>query len=110
MSESFNDNEVPNSFSNGLTGQEAELLALLIEECAEVQQAATKILRHGLESTNPMVLRSVTNRETLQRELGDLEAAVVLLVQALTVDPEAIERAKAIKLDGVRRWLHHTKP
>ena len=35
------------SHFNKLTPAQAERLAILIEECGEVIQAATKILRHG---------------------------------------------------------------
>lgn len=44
-------------FTNNLTPAEAECLAILIEECAEVQQIACKILRHGYDSCNPTVVQ-----------------------------------------------------
>jgi len=67
---------VTNHF-NRLTEAEAERLAILIEECGEVTQAACKILRHGYESTNPKAITPIeedpeTNRSALERELGDL--------------------------------------
>lgn len=57
---------------NVLTSAQEERLYLLIEECAEVQHAATKILRHGMASHNPDAIRAPSNRESLERELGDL--------------------------------------
>jgi len=49
-----------------------ERLAMLIEECGEVIQAATKVLRHGWDSHHPEVADGETNKEALERELGDV--------------------------------------
>lgn len=49
-----------------------ERLTMLIEECGEVIQAATKALRHGYESRHPD--GGPNNREYLMRELEDLLA------------------------------------
>ena len=62
---------------NKLTPAEAERLALLSEECAEVIMAIGKILRHGFESRHPN--GGPTNRQTLERECGDLRHAVLLM-------------------------------
>lgn len=56
-----------------LSEAEAERLAMLAEECAEVIQIVGKILRHGYESFHPNN-PSVTNRELLDDELGDVRA------------------------------------
>lgn len=64
---------------NKLTPAEDERLAILIEECAEVIQAATKIQRHGYESTDPD--SGETNRAALERERGDLQGAITHLVR-----------------------------
>ena len=53
------------------------LLAILIEEAAEVQQRATKALRFGLKETQPG--QSLDNTERLVGELNDLLAAIDLL-------------------------------
>ena len=53
------------------------LLTILIEECAEVQQAATKTLRFGLKDRKKGV--GPTNEEHLAYELNDLSAVVELL-------------------------------
>lgn len=57
-----------------------ERLAILIEECAEVQQASTKILRFGRESINPY--SEISNAERLEQELGDLLAMIFLTIAA----------------------------
>ena len=58
---------------NGLTPAEAERLAMLAEECAEVIQIVAKIQRHGYESFHPND-PSTTNRMLLKKELIDLAA------------------------------------
>lgn len=50
------------------------LLATLMEECAEVAKAASKILRAGPDSTAPG--RQTTNMQELAMELTDLMAVV----------------------------------
>lgn len=53
-------------------------LAKLIEECAEVQQAAAKALLEGYEAGTRKGVR-MTRRMMLERELGDLSAAAAEL-------------------------------
>ncbi|HRP25402.1 hypothetical protein [Thauera sp.] len=54
-----------------LTDAEAERLAMLAEEAAEVVQIVGKILRHGYDSYHPLQ-PDVLNRELLDDELRDL--------------------------------------
>lgn len=84
---------------------EVERLALLIEECAEVQQIACKILRHGYESHHPLGLTA--NRAMLEREIGDLRAAIMLMGLAGDVSWETVRESSIQKAASVRQWLHH---
>lgn len=93
---------------NKLTPGEAERLALMLEEMAEAQQVIGKILRHGYESRDPTKPDRTTNRKLLEKELGDVAAALDLLLQDL--DGQAIARHTADKHRRVRRWLHHQVP
>lgn len=63
------------------TPAEAERLMMLMEECAEVIQAASKILRHGWTSFNPHDVHRVPNSEHLDKELLDLKAVVWAMQQ-----------------------------
>lgn len=92
---------------NGLTEAEAERLALLIEECAEVQAMACKILRHGFESVNPCDKNPNTNRKDLSKELGHLAHAIGRMVRAGDVSNSEIKRHEEIKASQIHRWLHH---
>lgn len=92
---------------NQLTPAEAERLALLAEECAEVIQIVGKILRHGYESCNPDASHTTTNRELLETELGHVDFAQKLLAIAGDVRGIAISSAYLHKQEKVGRYLHH---
>lgn len=99
---------------NKLTEAQAERIALLMEECGEVVKAAAKILRHGYESVNPTIPvpddeRPETNRDALERELGDLICAVRNLRHAGDVHEAAIDNYADRKAKIVKQWLHHDK-
>jgi len=89
---------------NGLTPAEAERLALLAEECGEVIQAIGKVLRHGYENSYD---NGETNRAALEREIGDVEAAIDMLIDALDVNTSTIEAAILRKKRAVSKYLHH---
>ena len=61
--------------TNNLTPAEAERLAMLAEECAEVIQVIGKILRHGYESHHPETT-GVTNRDLLNAEINDISGVI----------------------------------
>ena len=100
------DDQTTNHF-NRLTPAEAERLALLMEECAEVQQVIGKILRHGYASRHPA--GGPDNRSLLERELGDIDAARALLIKARDLDEQAIDRHANAKMARVREYLHHAE-
>jgi len=81
-----------------------EALHLLIEECAETIQAATKALRHGLANKHPVSKQ--TNSTGLTSEIGDIFAAVEILMQLKVLRPKAVDEARQKKLAKIGRWLH----
>lgn len=93
---------------NQLKAAEAERLALLAEEMAEVQQVIGKILRHGYESYHPKN-KEDTNRDLLEKELGDVMAALLLMTDAEDVYAVVIDTYKKDKLKRVGKYLHHNK-
>jgi NTP pyrophosphatase (non-canonical NTP hydrolase) len=96
---------------NKLTPSEAELLALLAEECAEVIQAVGKTLRHGLESRAPPTSDGRwrdTNRVWLCQEMGDVRAAMILLCDAGIVEKQSVHDFADSKLARVGKFLHHS--
>jgi len=94
-------------FNNGLTDAEVERLGLLAEECGETLQIIGKILRHGYESINPYEEHNGTNRDRLQREIGDILVAMDFMICAGDITTEALEERKRVKHHRIWDWLHH---
>lgn len=97
---------------SGLSEAEQERLAILIEECGEVTQAACKILRHGYESTNPKAItpedeNPETNRSALERELGDIIHALKRMQIAKDVSEMRIDDRAQSKPKRILPYLHH---
>ena len=99
MSKAFND----------LGVREAEAIALVAEECGESVQAAMKILRHGMESYDPASTHGRNNRQDLERELGQVLAAIDILIEQRIVFVEGLRDARREKLQSVAHYLHHAK-
>lgn len=95
---------------NGLTEAEAERLAILIEECGEVIQAATKVLRHGYEDYSPFDDTKTPNRRKLEREIGHLLNAVRMSTTAGDTSGAVVDGAHLEKSATIGRWLHHQDP
>jgi NTP pyrophosphatase (non-canonical NTP hydrolase) len=94
---------------NRLSPAEDELLTLLNEECAEVIQIVCKAQRHGLNSYHPDEPDGVSNAEMVAEEVGQVLAAVDLLVAAGVLRRELIDEERATKLRRVGDYLHHAK-
>jgi hypothetical protein len=78
-----------------------------MEECAEVIQAVTKILRHGKHSFNPDRPNSLTNLQDLSKELGHTRAALWLCGKYKLIDYGSINKAAADKARRLGKYLHH---
>lgn len=98
---------------NGLTPAEAERLAILAEEAGEIVQAVGKILRHGYTSYNPDGDRNVSNREALEREIGDMSAIVHRMAGAGDIRAMSVDTWRGRKLarltDPAQQYLHHQR-
>jgi hypothetical protein len=91
---------------NALTPEHQEALVILAEECAEVVQCVSKILRHGLHSNNKGQLAE-TNVEALQREYADVLHAANRLHMLEVINLDAcFDMASDTKPD-VAKYLHH---
>lgn len=73
---------------NRLTPAEAERLAMLAEECAEVIGIVGKILRHGYDSHHPDS-PALSNRDLLAGEIADVDAVVKAMKAGELKDYEA---------------------
>ena len=94
---------------NNLSPAEAERLALLMEEAGEIVQIAGKILRHGYEEYNPNDVNQTRNRNLLERELGDMQAAMRIMLRAADISEAEIKYFEQFKLERVNKYLHHNK-
>lgn len=88
------------------TEEKIERLALLTEECAEVQQIAMKIMRHGFESFNPFDEQKTPNRVLLEKELGHLMFAMHLMVVYYDLNINAIIESEQQKRSTIQEYLH----
>ena len=73
-----------------------ECLITLGEECAEVIQAISKILRFGFTSWHPND-PTTNNLEHLQIEIGDLVCMIDLLKEEGVINDHAIQNARLQK-------------
>lgn len=74
---------------------EQELLTILMEECAEVTQAASKIIRFGATEVN------LTN---LEKELGDLYCMIDLLHAHDMVSFTKLDEYSNEKYEKLKKW------
>lgn len=83
------------------------LLILLMEECAEVQQRASKALRFGLGEVQEG--QPLDNRERLSVELADVMAIVQMLVHNQDLGPAAWGFGQVeAKIAKVERWMTYS--
>lgn len=92
---------------NELTPAQAERLAILAEECGEVIQIIGKILRHGYDSSHPINLGGPTNRQALEKELGDVRWAAKFMCSQGDIKEASIKYNSNVKTDKVQPYLHH---
>lgn len=94
---------------NDLSPAEAERLAMLAEEAAEVVQMVGKVLRHGYDSFHPMNPDGPRNRELLMKEIADFDAVKDLMYGAGDIDP-ATSSEMSFARNKKRKYAHHQRP
>jgi NTP pyrophosphatase (non-canonical NTP hydrolase) len=77
-----------------------DTLDMVIEECAEVIQAASKAKRFGLIDS----WDGATNRQKLENEIGDLLCLIEILTDNGVLDTHAIEKALCAKAEKMKKW------
>jgi NTP pyrophosphatase (non-canonical NTP hydrolase) len=84
-----------------------EILTILQEECAEVIVEVSKCFRFGPDQM--MEGMNVTNMERLQKEIGDLQAMIELLVDnKVGVTIQGLKEAKKAKFQKLKQWSNLT--
>lgn len=85
------------------TPHEREILTILIEECAEVQQRATKVLRFGRDEVQPGHEKS--NSRRLAEEIGDMEVMVDMATKVGLISADDIENRKDRKREKLAKYM-----
>ena len=80
------------------------------EECAEVIQAISKVLRFGLHQCHPKTGKS--NKESLEEEIGQLKYMLERLVVEYGLDMSNVWDAYYDKGDALEHWaaFYQTEP
>lgn len=78
------------------------LLTLLMEEAAEIQQAAAKALRFGLDDRPPDSSRPTTNAQEIVGEVDDLRGVIVMLTDRGLIPMSSLQRV----IDKQRKVEH----
>lgn len=77
-----------------------ELLVILMEECAEVIQEASKIIRFGEDNE----YNGETAVQRLEKELGDLQCMVDLLHGADMISYTKLDDYAEAKYEKLKKW------
>lgn len=86
-----------------LTDKERELLVVLMEECAEVIQAASKLIRFGKEVYEGYG----DNCQVLAMEIGDLLELIDRVGQAQLISIVDVTAGTKRKRERLERFLKH---
>lgn len=78
------------------------LLVRLQEECAELSQVISKIIRFGYDNTYE---DGTTNEQALIREVAD----VMVSIENLNIPPQIMQTFMQRKRDRLEQWKHIEK-
>ena len=77
-----------------------EVLIITQEECAEVSQAISKVLRFGLSGH----YQDKTNKERLEEEIGDLMCMIEILYEKGIISQSMVEASSVYKREKLKSW------
>ena len=113
-------NETERYVPNGtpVNEYERELLTVLMEECAEVIQAASKILRFGKENRPPretpegheITELTVSNTSILSIEYGHVVCVAAMLIEDRVLDPAWIAEGRRVKKERLAKYMQTQRP
>ena len=88
------------------TPREAEVLQIIIEECAEVQHRITKAMRFGLEESQRD--QDKTNRQRIAMEVGDLYAILNVAIRENILSSDIMQFQRSIKFGKLDKYMQTT--
>lgn len=77
-------------------------MLMLIEEAAEIQQLASKVMRFGLHAIAPYDHIVDNNKKLLEIEIGDFLAVLERLDY---IDDKRVETARLAKIEKMKIWV-----
>lgn len=80
------------------------LLVQLMEECGEVTQAASKILRFGIDDFHPRD-PELTNKRRISQECGDILGMIDMLIADGIIDPDEMFLTKTHRPGKVHKYM-----
>ena len=84
-----------------------EVLTILQEECAEVIVDISKCMRFGPDQM--MEGQQLTNLQRLEKEIGDVQAMIELLVDLkVGINDQGLFEAKMKKFQKLKQWSNLT--
>jgi len=86
-----------------LTEHQQETLVILVEECAEIQQRAAKIIRFGAKEIQPG--QELNNIERLSMEIGDLKVMIDIATKAELIDVDSITKGANQKHTQLEKFM-----
>jgi len=89
-------------------GLDRELLEILIEECAEVQQRATKMLRFGVNEVQPG--QPLSNAARLSLEFGDLLEVAERCKDRRLISHQQVAVGREAKSQQLAKYLQNDTP
>lgn len=92
--------------SNKLSNAQQERLILLVEEMGEATQIVGKTLLHGYDSSHPDS-PDINNKMHLEKEIGDIEIIIEMLVGNGDIGRIQINAYKAQKRLRKTNYLHY---
>jgi hypothetical protein len=88
-----------------LTDYQREILTIMVEECAEVAQRATKVLRFGLDEVQRG--QPFDNKYRLALEVGDFICVMEKMIATEMLCETEIEIGMKSKEKQLARWMQH---
>lgn len=85
------------------------LLILVMEECDEVSQRASKAIRFTLEEVEPNGTETRTNGERIIHEFNDLYAVMELLHASGHIDRIIDRDLISLKKEKILKWIEYSE-
>lgn len=87
--------------------EEIEKLILLQEECSELIQSCSKILRFGKDAFNPEDDIQEDNLTKLTKEIADVQVLIKLIINGFKLDTELLDDCRHSKIRKLKKYTKY---